>query len=442
MGNPEKLKKQQQKKMGPEGEIEVGMGTDKDNPNWEVLSMVREYRESTVFRPLRWYHPVKKNQITVCIRKRPLVEREIAANEVDVISVPTKDEIVVHRVRARMDLSKFLENTRFKFDYAFDETCNNGLVYRYTVKPLVKNIFKGQRATCFVYGEAGSGKTYTMFGDVTDDKVKGICEMAAEDAYKYYMRSKLTLPVLNLAASFFEVHRGDVFDLLANRARLRVLQDGKFEMQVVGLTDKVVHSLSELLQLMNDGVAARASAKTPENPCSSRSHAVFEIVALRSSTQTAYGKLSLVDLAGSDTGDITTPGKYGKRAEGAEINKSLLALKECIRALSGSGTRIPFRDNKLTQILRDSLLGKNARTCVIGTISPGISSRRSSVSTLRFAVHLKYRKKKVKDELAKQRQQLREELQQQLLETPRVQYRLMKSRGPINWLLRMLGFRN
>jgi kinesin family protein 2/24 len=440
MGNSEKLKKRQQNKMGPKGEIEVGMGTDKDNPNWELLSMIRDYRENTVFHPLRWFHRVKTNRITVCMRKRPLSKSEIARNEIDIISVPTKDEIVIHREKANLDLTKCLENQRFKFDYAFDETCTNDLVYRYTVKPLVKNIFKGQRATCFVYGQCGSGKTHTMFGDITD-RVKGICEMAAEDAYKYYTRSKFTLPILALSASFFEIHCGEVFDLLANRAKLHVRQDQKLEMQIVGLTDKEVHSLNELLKLMDDGVAARASAKTSDNPCSSRSHAVFQIVALRSSTKTTYGMLSLVDLAGSDTGDITSPGKYGKRAEGAEINKSLLALKECIRALGRNGRRIPFRDNKLTQILRDSFLGKNSRTCIIGMISPGINSRRRSLSTLKFAFHLKDQKKNVKEELVNQREQLRDELKKQLLETPRVQYRLAKSRGPINWLLRMLGLR-
>jgi kinesin family protein 2/24 len=427
--------KHQKSKKGVKEEIGVGTKTNNENPNWELHSMIKNYRESNVFHPIGWSHHVKSNRITVCIRKRPLNEKEIASNEVDVISVPTKEEIIVHREKIRVDLSNCLVNKHFEFDYAFDETCSNGLVYRYTVKPLVKNIFKGLRSTCFVYGQAGSGKTRTMFGDNTDDRVKGICTKAAEDAFMYFKRRFGMCPMLKLCASFFEIHCGEVFDLLANKAKLRVLQDSKLEVQVVGLTDKVVHSLKEFLELLDDGVAARSSAETSENPYSSRSHAVFQIVARRSGTNTVYGKLSLVDLAGNDTGDVTSPAKYNRRTEGSEINKSLLALKECIRALSGNSAHIPFRDNKLTQILKDSFLSKNSRTCVIGMICPGISSRGSTISTLRFADHLKEKKKKIKEELVKHRQQLREELQEHMLENPRVQYRLAMKLKPIQWLL-------
>jgi kinesin family member 2/24 len=105
---------------------------------------------------------VDDHQITVCVRKRPLSRKELMKKELDVITVPTKDTLIVHEPKTKVDLTKYLENHNFRFDYAFDDSCNNELVYRYTAKPLVQTIFDGGMATCFAYGQTGSGKTHTM----------------------------------------------------------------------------------------------------------------------------------------------------------------------------------------------------------------------------------------------------------------------------------------
>jgi hypothetical protein len=363
-----------------------------NNPNWEFLAMIREYRNSVVFHLLRESDPVEDHQITVCIRKRPLNEKEMAREELDVISVLSKNHVVVHGPRVKADRTKFLDNQHFRFDYAFDETISNDLVYKYTAKPLVQTIFEGGMATCFAYGQTGSGKTHTMGGNFrgkTQNCKKGIYAMAAEDIFKFLTSPEYNALNLTVSASFFEIYGGEICDLLANKANLRILEDKKKEFQIVGLTEMAVNSVDELLKVIKQGCSARTSGKTLANSNSSRSHAVLQIVVRTPGIMRIHGKFSLIDLAGNEEADGVFSGNSRRRIEGAEINKSLLALKECIRALGKKGVHLPFRGSKLTQVLRDSFIGKNSKTCMIGLISPGMNSCERSLDTLRYVDQVK-----------------------------------------------------
>ncbi|XP_077296171.1 kinesin-like protein 10A isoform X2 [Arctopsyche grandis] len=392
----EKLKENREKRRQHQAEKkqekEALMNADPGNPNWEFLAMIRDYQSTVEFRPLRGNESVEDHQITVCVRKRPLNKKEVNRKEVDVISVPSKDQMVVHEPRNKVDLTKYLENQHFRFDYAFDESCSNDMVYKYTAKPLVQTIFDGGMATCFAYGQTGSGKTHTMGGDFngrTQDCKKGIYAMAARDVFIYLTSPKYKPMNFIVSASFFEIYSGKVFDLLADKAKLRVLEDGKQQVQIVGLTEKVVDNVDEVLKLIQHGNTARTSGQTSANSNSSRSHAVFQIMVRTPGTHKVHGKFSLIDLAGNERGADTSSANRQTRMEGAEINKSLLALKECIRALGMKGAHLPFRASKLTQVLRDSFIGDKSRTCMIAMISPGLSSCEHSLNTLRYADRVK-----------------------------------------------------
>lgn len=185
-----------------------------------------------------------------------------------------------------------------------------------------------------------------------------------------------------------------MFDLLADKQKLRVLEDGKQQVQVVGLTEKVVDSVEEVLKLIQHGNAARTSGQTSANANSSRSHAVFQIVLRPMGSSKIHGKFSFIDLAGNERGVDTSSADRQTRMEGAEINKSLLALKECIRALGKQSmgkqsAHLPFRVSKLTQVLRDSFIGEKSKTCMIAMISPGLSSCEHTLNTLRYADRVK-----------------------------------------------------
>ncbi|KAL0278961.1 UNVERIFIED_CONTAM: hypothetical protein PYX00_000624 [Menopon gallinae] len=392
----EKLKKNREERRLRQAELkeerEALMNLDPGNPNWEFLAMIREYRANLEFRPLKESDTVEDHQITVCVRKRPLNKKELNRKEIDVITVPNKDLIVVHEPRNKVDLTKFLDNQNFRFDYAFDDSCTNEIVYKFTAKPLVQTIFEGGMATCFAYGQTGSGKTHTMGGDFngkTQDCKKGIYAMVAKDVFKYLNSPKYRSLKLIVSASFFEIYSGKVFDLLADKAKLRVLEDSKQVVQIVGLTEKVVENVEEVLKLIQHGNNVRTSGQTSANSNSSRSHAVFQITVRNPGVNKIHGKFSLIDLAGNERGADTSSSNRQTRMEGAEINKSLLALKECIRALGRKGAHLPFRASKLTQVLRDSFIGEKSRTCMIAMISPGMSSCEHSLNTLRYADRVK-----------------------------------------------------
>ncbi len=125
---------------------------------------------------------------------------------------------------------------------------------------------------------------------------------------------------------------------------------------------------------------------TEANDTSSRSHAICQVF-LRKDGK-LKGKLTLVDLAGSERGSDTKSHNSQRRAESADINTSLLSLKECIRALGQKSAHVPYRGSKLTLILKDCF-SPNSKTTMITTVSPGASSTDHSLNTLRYADRIK-----------------------------------------------------
>ncbi|KAK9407182.1 kinesin-like KIF2B [Crotalus adamanteus] len=329
-------------------------------------------------------------KICVCVRKRPLNQREAEIKEVDVVTIPCSGVVMVHEARQKLDLTRYLEHQTFRFDHAFDDGATNESVYQHTAQPLVETIFRGGMATCFAYGQTGSGKTHTMGGDLSgkkQDSTKGIYAMAARDVFFLLQKPTYKMLELQVFGAFFEIYWGKVYDLLNWKNRLRVLEDSNQQVQVVGLLEQEVICVEDVLKLIEIGNRCRTSGQTSANSHSSRSHAVFQII-LKCKGR-LYGKFSLIDLAGNERGADTSRADRLTRLEGAEINKSLLALKECIRALGRNKGHTPFRASKLTQVLRDSFIGENSCTCMIATISPGMKSCEHTLNTLRYANRVK-----------------------------------------------------
>lgn len=249
----------------------------------------------------------------------------------------------------------------------------------------------------FAYGQTGSGKTHTM---------GGIHSMVADDIFLLLSNEHgpkvneggCTLGDTVVTMSYFEIYGGRVQDLLNKRSRLKVLEDGNGEVVVSGLKEFEASDPAHLLGLIEIADKKRTTHATEANDTSSRSHAICQIVLRDKETSKLRGKLSLVDLAGSERGSDTKSHNRQRRTESSEINTSLLALKECIRALdSGRGTskHVPYRASKLTLILKDCFTSNLARTAMIATVSPGASSADHTINTLRYADRIK--EKKVED---------------------------------------------
>ena len=211
---------------------------------------------------------------------------------------------------------------------------------------------------------------------------KGIYHLAAADIFKLRAES---YPELMISASFFEIYGGQVYDLLNNRSRLKVQEDGSQRVCITGLTEFAMESVAEVLSMITEGNNVRQTGATSANDTSSRSHAIMQFVLRKQGRykNPVVGKLSIIDLAGSERGKDTAAMDRRRRMEGAEINKSLLALKECIRALSVKQHHTPFRASKLTQVLKDSFIGKS-RTVMIATISPANINAEHTCNTLRL----------------------------------------------------------
>ena len=241
---------------------------------------------------------------------------------------------------------------RYVFDGAFDGEASNEAVYDGTAAPLVRGVLEGVNATVFAYGATGSGKTHTMVGTKTDP---GLMILSLRDVFRGIQSERAKNDsAFEVTCSYTEVYNELVFDLLADSNRdanaraktssgttsstpLELREDPTRGPVVAGLTHVSVAHEGEIFKLLEEGNARRKTEETGANATSSRSHAVLEISVTRREKHRydaafATGKLSLVDLAGAERASETN-NRGAQLRDGANINKSLLSLANCINAL-------------------------------------------------------------------------------------------------------------
>ncbi|KAK9669053.1 hypothetical protein RND81_13G105900 [Saponaria officinalis] len=279
---------------------------------------------------------------------------------------------------------KRLSGRHFSFDASFSESSTQLQVYSTTTAELVEAVLQGRNGSVFCYGATGAGKTYTMLGTVGNP---GVMVLAIKDLFtKIRRRSFEGKHMVHL--SYLEVYNETVRDLLSP-GRPLVLREDKQGIVAAGLSQYRAYTTDEVMALLLQGNKNRTTESTRANEMSSRSHAMLQVTVeyqTREASMTSMkrvGKLSLIDLAGSERA-LATDQRTVRSLEGANINRSLLALSSCINALVEGKKHIPYRNSKLTQLLKDSL-GGACNTVMIANISPSNFTFGETQNTLHWA---------------------------------------------------------
>ncbi|KAH6887733.1 P-loop containing nucleoside triphosphate hydrolase protein [Thelonectria olida] len=305
------------------------------------------------------------------------------------------EENPVHKFgRSVLPRSKKVKDQVFAFDRVFDENTTQSEVYEGTTRNLLDSVLDGYNATVFAYGATGCGKTHTITGT---SQQPGIIFMTMQELFeKIDERSQEKQTELTL--SYLEIYNETIRDLLvpagsatAPKGGLMLREDSNQAVTVSGLTSHRPKDVQEVMDMIVQGNEYRTVSPTEANATSSRSHAVLQInIAQKDrnadvSEPHTMATLSIIDLAGSERASVTK--NRGERlTEGANINKSLLALGSCINALCDRRQKahVPYRNSKLTRLLKFSL-GGNCKTVMIVCVSPSSAHFDESQNTLRYA---------------------------------------------------------
>ncbi|VIO85975.1 Uncharacterized protein BM_BM11594 [Brugia malayi] len=328
--------------------------------------------------------------VRVICRCRPLNNREINLNSQICVQMDQSCGQVI--LQGETGCPK-----QFTFDSVYYMDATSEQIYNEIVYPLVESVIQGYNGTIFAYGQTGSGKTYSMQGDDNISSQKGIISRAFEHIFEATATTDDAKFLVH--ASYLEIYNEEVHDLLSTNhtKKLEIKEHSERGIYVAGLSMHVCNDYKACQRLMKEGSENRHVGATLMNKDSSRSHSIFTVyveVALNNGS-IRIGKLNLVDLAGSERQAKT--GTVGDRfKEATKINLSLSALGNVISAfVDGKSKHIPYRDSKLTRLLKDSL-GGNMKTIMLACISPSSDNYDETLSTLRYANRAKNIKNKPK----------------------------------------------
>ena len=375
---------------------------DKNNSNnnnidsFKVYVRIRPYLQKEPIVPQKSNyasnHQISSNLSKTITSKNPPKNLE----KVQMLKV---DKNIIYLEDIKKDKNKI--NRIFIFDNVFNESTKNETVFNESIKSMIDKVLLGYNSTALAYGVTGTGKTYTIFGDLSNNfKDEGIIFKACDYLFEKIALNNNDDVIYNIKVSYIEIYNEIVKDLInENSTSLMIVEDAQKGVICPNAKEIIINDSVELKKIINESNKRRTMASTNQNQFSSRSHAILQMILEKKVKKSEdnyelnFSKFLVVDLAGSERG-----GERGKRREeGANINKSLFTLGNCLNILSEKsnlGKFVPYRDSKLTRLLKDSL-GGNILTVMLACICPWLSAYDETLSTLNYAYKAKKITKKV-----------------------------------------------
>ncbi|KAG5227492.1 kinesin protein [Salix suchowensis] len=324
-----------------------------------------------------------KGNIRVFCRIRPITGGENVGHLRPVVA-SNSNEVVL----------KLMDNKTksYNFDQVFHPGSSQDQVFT-EVEPIIKSVIDGYNACIFAYGQTGTGKTFTMEGSAD---TPGIVPRAIEALFKQAVDCNHAFLI---SFSMLEIYMGNLKDLLVPKPTkatdpmppcLSIQADPKGEIVIGNLVAIEVNDFNQALRLYRLGCRLRTTASTNSNLTSSRSHCMIRVAITcfdAAERRRETNKLWLVDLGGSER--VLKTKASGKRLdEGKAINLSLSALGDVISSLQRKRHHVPYRNSKLTQVLKDSL-GEDSKTIMLVHVSPKEEDLCETICSLNFATRAK-----------------------------------------------------
>ncbi|KAJ7527812.1 hypothetical protein O6H91_16G072400 [Diphasiastrum complanatum] len=352
-----------------------------------------------------------KGNIRVFCRVRPLLQNEQRARLGPKVT-PETDEV-------KVETSGKLRS--YKFDRVFLPVCLQDEIFA-EVEPIIRSALDGYNVCIFAYGQTGTGKTFTMVViipkisvlifvamlsaafekgkferkvDCLQEGTKGSPGIVPRTLQHLFYEVSLDKSIdYTFTISMLEVYKGYLQDLLVpNHNRMTDAQTKRLTIQmrstgieVENLTEVEITNVNQACRLYWKGSHARSTSWTTANETSSRSHCLFRITissCYKRAGVKCLSKLWLIDLGGSER-FFKTHANGQTLEEGKALNVSLSALGDVISALQKRQPHIPYRNSKLTQILRDCM-GKNSKALMLVHVSPKEDDLGETLCSLGFA---------------------------------------------------------
>ena len=297
-----------------------------------------------------------------------------ANDNVDSCVFNNKDTLIVKK-QQKAYLQNYIIDCNYKLDKVFDDKCANLDIYNYISIEILKSILKyNKNVTFYVYGQTGSGKTHTILGD---HKIKG----REEEGFVSLILHDILDINYQVSVTLVEIYNNKCYDILNNKKHIHQRENHNKNFVMCNIQKKEIKTKEDIAELNQIILDNRKTGISSENDTSSRSHLQINI-------QFNNRFLKILDLAGCEKAKVSICNNREKYKENGEINQSLFALKECIRALVDEKPHIPYRKCELTKMLRQSF-EPESKTYILSTVSQDIYNSNTTVDVLNYITDMK-----------------------------------------------------